>query len=116
MNWKSILKSFQSYLKIERGLSQNTIDNYTFDIERLCQFLEVNSISVSPTTISEETIQQFIYSLSKEVNARSQARMTLAIVADELETAQHAHAPARRLGSGARGSSGGVVGRHVHQF
>jgi integrase/recombinase XerD len=75
MNWKSILKSFQSYLKIERGLSQNTIDNYTFDIERLCQFLETNAISVSPTTITEETIQQFIYSLSKEVNARSQARI-----------------------------------------
>ena len=75
MNWKSILKSFQSYLKIERGLSQNTIDNYTFDIERLCQFLETNAIAVSPTTITEETIQQFIYSLSKEVNARSQARI-----------------------------------------
>lgn len=75
MNWSSYIKSFQSYLKIERGLSQNTIDNYSFDIERLCLFLEVNSIEVSPIKISEETIQQFIYSVSKEVNARSQARI-----------------------------------------
>lgn len=75
MNWSTYIKSFQSYLKIERGLSQNTIDNYSFDIERLCAFLEANSISVSPIKITEETIQQFVYSVSKEVNARSQARI-----------------------------------------
>lgn len=75
MNWSTYIKSFQSYLKIERGLSQNTIANYSFDIERLCAFLETNSISVSPIKITEETIQQFIYSVSKEVNARSQARI-----------------------------------------
>lgn len=56
-------------------MSQNTIDNYTFDIERLCLFLEENSIDVSPVTINEEVIQQFIYAVSKELNARSQARI-----------------------------------------
>ena len=75
MNWKSYIKSYQSYLRIERGLSKNTIDNYTFDIERLCLFLDENSISVSPLNINEETIQLFIYSVAKEVNARSQARI-----------------------------------------
>ena len=75
MNWNSYIKSFQSYLKIERGLSKNTIDNYTFDLERLCSFLNENAISVAPEKITEETIQQFIYAVSKEVNARSQARI-----------------------------------------
>ncbi len=75
MNWNTFIKSYQSYLKIERGLSKNTIDNYSLDIERLCMYLEANSITVSPIKISEETIQQFIYSVSKEVNARSQARI-----------------------------------------
>ncbi|WP_395064553.1 tyrosine-type recombinase/integrase [Flavobacterium sp.] len=75
MNWKTFIKSYQSYLKIERGLSKNTIDNYTFDIERLFLFLESNAIDVSPISITEEVIQQFIYSVSKEVNARSQARI-----------------------------------------
>ena len=75
MNWKSYLKSYQSYLKLERGLSKNTIENYSFDIDRLCAFLDQNEIEVSPIKISEETIQQFIYSVSKEVNARSQARI-----------------------------------------
>ncbi len=75
MNWNVYIKSYQSYLKIERGLSKNTIDNYTLDIERLCLFLENNSSAVSPINIGEETIQQFIYSVSKEVNPRSQARI-----------------------------------------
>jgi integrase/recombinase XerD len=75
MNWRSYIKSYQSYLKIERGLSKNTIDNYSFDIERLCQFLTQNDITVSPIKIEEETIQQFIYSVSQQVNPRSQARI-----------------------------------------
>lgn len=75
MNWSNYIKSYQSYLRIERGLSKNTIDNYSFDIERLCLFLEENAISISPIKITEETIQHFIYSVSKEVNPRSQARI-----------------------------------------
>ena len=75
MNWSPYIKSFQTYLKIERNLSKNTVANYTFDLERLCMFLNENGISVAPEHIGEETIQQFIYSVSKEVNARSQARI-----------------------------------------
>jgi len=75
MNWNAYIKNFQSYLKIERGLSKNTAANYTFDLERLCAYLEENEISISPDKIKEETIQQFVYSVSKEVNARSQARI-----------------------------------------
>lgn len=75
MNWTAYIKSYQSYLRIERGMSKNTIDNYSFDIERLCLFLEDNSISVSPITITEETLQQFIYHIAKQLNARSQARI-----------------------------------------
>lgn len=75
MNWKNYIKNFQSYLKIERGLSKNTLANYTFDLERLCAFLVENNISVSPEKISSDIIQQFIYAVSKEVNVRSQARI-----------------------------------------
>ena len=56
MNWSTYIKDFKSYLKIERGLSANTIENYSFDIERLCFFLEKNSIDVSPLKITEEQI------------------------------------------------------------
>lgn len=75
MNWKSFIKSYQSYLRIERGLSKNTIENYTFDIERLCNYLDQHAIEISPVKISEEILQQFIYHVAKEVNPRSQSRI-----------------------------------------
>ena len=75
MSWNRYIKDYQSYLRIERGLSKNTIENYGFDIERLCLFLEVNKMEVSPLKITDEIIQQFIYQVSKEVNPRSQARI-----------------------------------------
>jgi len=75
MNWASYIKNYQSYLRIERGLSSNTIANYTLDIERLCHYLDANNVADSPNRIAAETLQQFIYTLSKEVNPRSQARV-----------------------------------------
>lgn len=75
MNWNAYIKLFQNYMRIERGLSKNTIDNYTFDIERLCAFLEDNNIEVSPVYITSDILQQFIYTIAKEVNPRSQSRI-----------------------------------------
>lgn len=74
-NWVSYIKNFQSYLRIERGLSKNTIDNYTLDIQKIVDFLSEHNNKVSPIQISEETVQEFIYEISKSVNPRSQARI-----------------------------------------
>ena len=73
--WQSYIKEYQNYLRLERGLSKNTIENYTFDIEKLVLFLHQHDIADSPITITEETIQQFIYEISSKVNARSQSRV-----------------------------------------
>lgn len=62
-------------MKIERGLSKNTIANYTFDIEKLTEFLDKNKLTFNPINISEEIVQQFIYEISKSVNPSSQARI-----------------------------------------
>ena len=73
--WQSYIKEYQNYLRLERGLSKNTIENYTFDIEKLVLFLHQHDIAVSPITITEETIQQFIYEMATQVNPRSQSRL-----------------------------------------
>ena len=75
MKWQNAIRDFQLSLKIERGLSKNTIDSYTRDLEKLILFLEENEINFSPITIDEITIQQFIYDVAKKVNPRSQARI-----------------------------------------
>ena len=65
MKWKNSITDFQFFLKIERGLSQNTIDSYSRDLKKLSLFLEENNINFSPISINEKTIQQFIYQVAK---------------------------------------------------
>lgn len=75
MKWNDALSDFQLYLKIERGLSPNSIANYSFDIKKLIGFLEINDISISPTEIDHTTLKLFIYEVSTKLNARSQTRI-----------------------------------------
>ncbi|GAA3580052.1 site-specific tyrosine recombinase XerD [Snuella lapsa] len=75
MKWEHALKDYQLYLKIERGLSKNSIDNYALDVKKFIGFLELHNISVSPINITSETVQQFIYEIAKTVNARTQSRL-----------------------------------------
>lgn len=75
MNWKQAITDFNLYLKIERGLSENTISGYTFDIEKLITFLEDNNMVISPIHMDSETIEQFIYHSAKSINPRSQSRI-----------------------------------------
>jgi len=75
MTWKEILKDYQYYLKIERGLSENSIKSYGQDIQKLIRFLSDQQINVSPDEIKSEVIERFIYSNSKTLAPRSQSRM-----------------------------------------
>ncbi|NJX15622.1 site-specific tyrosine recombinase XerD [Tamlana crocina] len=74
MKWQNALKDYQLYLKIERGLSENSINNYALDIKKLVSFLENNKITTSPIDVSTKTIQECIYETAKNVSARSQSR------------------------------------------
>ncbi|MFP4846314.1 site-specific tyrosine recombinase/integron integrase [Winogradskyella sp. PE311] len=75
MKWLQAIKDYKHYLLIERGLSRNSIDNYSYDIKKLINYLEDNTISVSPLEIDNEVIKQFIYTISKTINPRSQSRI-----------------------------------------
>ena len=75
MKWQQALNDYKSFLRIERGLSQNSIENYAYDIKKLIFYLDEKGIAVSPINISREIVQQFIYDLAKQVNARSQSRV-----------------------------------------
>lgn len=75
MQWKQACVDYQNYLRIERGLSHNSIANYTLDINKLMSWLDANETQISPIKISEETIQQFIYNSAKTSNPSSQGRL-----------------------------------------
>ncbi|OZV69913.1 site-specific tyrosine recombinase [Winogradskyella aurantia] len=75
MKWNQALSDYQYYLKIERGFSKNSIENYSFDIKKLTSYIDENAIKASPTTIESEVLKAFIYNVSKSLNPRSQARL-----------------------------------------
>jgi len=75
MKWHQALEDYTNYLKIERGLSHNSISSYSRDVKKLISFLEDNGVFYSPIKIDKIAIQEFIYQIAKEVNARSQSRI-----------------------------------------
>jgi integrase/recombinase XerD len=75
MNWEQGLHDYQSYLKIERGLSKNSISSYLLDLEKLIAHLKAHEITETPIQIAADTVQKFIYDIAKTVNPRSQARI-----------------------------------------
>ena len=75
MKWQQALKDYQSYLRIERGLSENSISNYGLDIKKLITWLDDSKIHSTPIAIKPEIIQEFIYTIAKKVNPRSQSRI-----------------------------------------
>ncbi len=75
MTWNEALADYKTYLLLERGLSENSVINYSLDIQKLINYLEQNSIAISPLKISAEILQQFIYEVAKTLNSRSQSRL-----------------------------------------
>lgn len=75
MKWQNAIKDYKHYLKIERGLSNNSIDSYERDVQKLMLYLEQNDMVISPIIIDKTALQSFIYNASKRINARSQSRL-----------------------------------------
>ncbi|MBM3185760.1 MAG: site-specific tyrosine recombinase XerD [Bacteroidetes bacterium] len=73
-NWSRYIKDFVSYLKIEKGLAENSILAYQNDVAKLCDFAVSNQ--KSPTEITYNDLKQFIAELfDLGLSARSQARI-----------------------------------------
>lgn len=73
-NWVRYIKDFVSYLKIEKGLSENSIEAYVADVNKLMNFCTANKIT--PEQIQYDDLKLFIAELyDLGLSARSQARI-----------------------------------------
>ena len=75
MNWNQALNDFKYYLKIERGLSENSVQAYGRDIQKFANFQEASGDEKGPIGIKEEDVREFIYRTEPDISARSQARL-----------------------------------------
>jgi len=60
LDWRSAIKGFQAYLKLERSLSPNSIEAYSRDIEKLYQFSEAQTVKLNPVNITLTDLRNFI--------------------------------------------------------
>lgn len=75
-SWIKYRKDYQSYLKIEKSLSENSILAYLRDYDKLVQYLEITNSTKSPTEIELNDLQEMIRWISElGISARSQARI-----------------------------------------
>lgn len=71
---KDLLKGYWRYLKLQRGMSPNTLDAYRRDVDKLLHFLDGEGKSVTEVTLTD--LQQFAAGLHDiGIGPRSQARI-----------------------------------------
>lgn len=60
MDWRSAIKGFQAYLKLEKGLSDNSIEAYSRDIDKLQQYADTQTTKLNPEAVSLADLRLFI--------------------------------------------------------
>jgi len=82
MEWKNEIEDFETFLKLEKSLSQNTVEAYLRDISKLFEFTVLKDDGLPPENITYGILKDFITWLNDlNVSARTQARIVSGIKA-----------------------------------
>ena len=82
MNWNAAITEFAAYLRLEKSVSQHTLNAYIADVEKLRQFAEGSFGAVPPHRISPRHVALFLEQLFDwGIGERSQARILSGIKA-----------------------------------
>lgn len=68
---KNLLREYEYYLKITKGLSTNTISSYKTDLKEYIEFIEKNYYLRDPNQITKQHIRNFIGRLKRKQNTAS---------------------------------------------
>ena len=76
MTWETAIKQYKNYLKLERALSDNSIDAYVHDVVKLKQFMELSNPETAPLKTTLTDLHNFVENINElGLSAFSQARM-----------------------------------------
>lgn len=73
--WTLHIRNYKNYLKLERGLSENSILSYEQDVLKLFTYVQSLTEAIPPEKITEEDIQYFLYSIADVVAPTTQSRI-----------------------------------------
>ncbi len=75
MNWTESKKGYETFLRLEKSLSQNSVSAYVNDIHKLISFVEEYYPGLSPEAIRLAQLRKFVEWMNeKGVSPRTQAR------------------------------------------
>lgn len=76
MKWQQYISGFQVYLKLEKSLSDNSVQAYLRDIKKLVNYFEITNKDISPLSVELNDLQNFIHWVHEQgMSATSQARI-----------------------------------------
>lgn len=76
MAWEIYIQEYENYLKLERSLSENSVEAYVHDVAKFEQFLEISGVNVAPIKIELEHLIDFIEYINElGMTPHSQARI-----------------------------------------
>jgi integrase/recombinase XerD len=76
MNWPSARTAFQHYLRLERAMSEHTLEAYGHDINLFVQYLELEGLDLQPLQVRQTDLERFIQWINDlGLSASSQARI-----------------------------------------
>jgi integrase/recombinase XerD len=82
LSWQAYRKEFVNYLKLERSLSENSIDAYDRDVKKLSDFMTMKHPGISAKQLSSKHLSEFLAFITDlGMNAYSQARILSGIKA-----------------------------------
>src|SRR6478672_7930310 len=74
--WESYKKGFSSYLQLEKSLSENSVQAYMQDLDKLTQYLALSKKNVQPGSINLKDLEEFLKWISTlGMTASSQSRI-----------------------------------------
>src|ERR1700744_2263792 len=74
--WEPYKKGYKAWLQLERSLSDNSIEAYLRDVDKLTQYLQAAGILKTPEAIELKDLQSFLHRIGElGLNAASQARI-----------------------------------------
>jgi integrase/recombinase XerD len=75
LTWKQAIKDFETYLRLEKSLSENSIEAYTDDIQKLERYFIEMCIDRMPAGVTYQDLKDFLLWFSTDnKNARTQSR------------------------------------------
>jgi integrase/recombinase XerD len=75
-SWDKLIHEYTVFLRLEKSLSENSIDAYINDINKLCRFFEANSKTIEPEEVTLNLLKEFIEWINKlGMSPRTQARV-----------------------------------------